>query len=88
MASLVTRVMTLPCFSKAGSATIAALAQAVNTRLTPSSMGAEKFHSAVTIDDEKTQQITNASTLSFRKVPDSTKMNLRFPAKKQHASMR
>jgi hypothetical protein len=43
--------------SKAGSATIAALGCAVNTLLTPTTMGAEKFNIFVTIDNEKALQI-------------------------------
>jgi hypothetical protein len=51
-------------FSKVGSATIAALERAVNTLLTPTTMGGEKFHITVTIDNEKALQI--ADFLHFR----------------------
>jgi hypothetical protein len=51
-------------FSKVGSATITALARAVNTLLTPTTMGGEKFHITVTIDNEKALQI--ADFLHFR----------------------
>jgi hypothetical protein len=40
-------------FSKVGSATIATLAGGVNTLLTPTTMGGEKFHITVTIENEK-----------------------------------
>jgi hypothetical protein len=43
--------------SKVGSATIAALGCAVNTLLTPTTMGAEKFNIIVTIDNEKALEI-------------------------------
>ena len=42
-----------------GSATIAALGGAVNTLLTPTTMGGEKFHITVTIDNEKALQIAD-----------------------------
>jgi translation initiation factor 2B subunit (eIF-2B alpha/beta/delta family) len=50
-------------FSKVGSATIAALARAVNTLLTATTMACEKFHLTVTIDNEKVLQI--AGFLNF-----------------------
>jgi hypothetical protein len=43
--------------SKVGSATIAALGRAVNTLLTPTTMGAKKFNIIVTIDNEKALEI-------------------------------
>jgi hypothetical protein len=43
--------------SKVGSTTIAALGCAVNTLLTPTTMGAEKFNIFVTIDNEKALEI-------------------------------
>ena len=42
-----------------GSATIATLGRAVNTLLTPTTMGGEKFHITVTIDNEKALQIVD-----------------------------
>jgi hypothetical protein len=42
-----------------GSATIATLGGAVNTLLTPTTMGGEKFHITVTIDNEKALQIAD-----------------------------
>jgi hypothetical protein len=71
-----------------GSATIAALDGAVNTLLTPTTMGGEKFHITVTIDNEKALQI--ADFLNFPASRISLPWNTSAIAdvdKKQHARL-
>jgi hypothetical protein len=58
-------------FSKVGSATIATLGRAVNTLLTPTTMGGEKFHITVTIDNEKALQIAGLPEFSAAGISSS-----------------
>src|SRR5690349_2311478 len=51
-----------------GSATIAALARGVNTPLTATTMGAEKFHLAVTIDRESPANLGLRDVFTSQKV--------------------
>jgi hypothetical protein len=63
MASVVRCLMTIPCFPKWGKRRSLPSSEAVNTLLTPTTMGGEKFHITVTIDNEK--GLENADFLAF-----------------------
>jgi hypothetical protein len=69
-------------FSKVGPATIAALARAVNTLLTAATMGFEKFHLTVTIDNGVALQIAGFLIFSFEEFK-TREMNPRLDEKRR-----